>query len=346
MRGLRRLHAIARRSGTFAEYGGHLLLAFSQIATTSRGAAVRRAALALGRERARAWHAGWSETRSRLDADTVLNEVIASYAAERMGVPHDGIRRDLYALVAGCTPPALLYFDPREESPPCDIPAECGEGHVNRRGATRCASCGDRLDMKSRYELWHYALTNTYFCEQQNMPLAVRYADVLQHLPALRPYPQSGSDDYYDGLYAVTHLIYTLNGYGASRVSRAELAEECRFLESSMPWALAQGEVDTVAEVVDSLVALGVPDDDALIEHARGLLLQQQRDDGGWSDEADDYRCFHNIWAALDGLREFAWREATDDVSPAGISLANPLMSRFRMIARDGVHDTVLPPRG
>ena len=95
MRGLRRLHAIAHRPGTFAEYGGHLLLAFSQIATTSSGTALRRAALALGRERTRAWQGAWSETRCRLDADTVLNEVIASYAAERLGVPHDAIRSDL-----------------------------------------------------------------------------------------------------------------------------------------------------------------------------------------------------------------------------------------------------------
>lgn len=312
MRGLRRLHAIAHRPGTFAEYGGHLLLAFSQIATTSSGTALRRAALALGRERTRAWQGGWSETRCRLDADTVLNEVIASYAAERLGVPHDAIRSDLHVLIAGCTVPALLYFDPREEPPPCDIPAECGEGHINGRGTTRCASCGAGLAMKSRYEIWHYALTNAYFCEHQNMPLSVRYAHVLQHLPTLRPYPQSGSEDYYDSIYAVTHLIYTLNAYGASPVSRTELAEECRFLELSMPWVLEQGGVDTIAEVVESLVALGLPDEDPRIEHARGLLLQRQREDGGWGDEADDYRCFHNVWAALDGLREFAWREATN----------------------------------
>ena len=95
-------------------------------------------------------------------------------------------------------------------------------------------------------------------------------------------------------------------------MSRTELAEECRFLELSMPWVLEQGGVDTIAEVVESLVALGLPDEDPRIEHARGLLLQRQREDGGWGDEGDDYRCFHNVWAALDGLREFAWREATN----------------------------------
>jgi hypothetical protein len=323
MRGLRRLHAIAQSPGIFAEYGGHLLLAFSQIATTSRGSLVRRVALALGRERARAWQAGWSETRCRLDADTVLNEVIASYAAERMGLPHEAIRNDLRVLIAGFTVPALLYFDPREEPPPCDIPAECKEGHINRRGATRCASCRDGLATKSRYEIWHYALTNAYFCEQQEMPLSVRYAHVLQHLPALRPYPQPGSDHYYDSIYAVTHLVYTLNGYGASRLSRGGLAEELRFLESSMSWVLEQGGVDTVAEVVESLVALGVPDEDPRIEYARERLLQQQSEDGGWGDEADNYRCFHNVWAALDGLREFTWRKGT---APAALpsSPTNP----------------------
>jgi hypothetical protein len=312
MNGLRRLREIACHPATFAEYGGHLLLAFAQLATTSRRTALRRAALEAGRERARVWHASWPEIRGRLDADAVLNEVIASYAAERMGLPDDAIRSDLQAVIGGCSAAALLYFDPRDEPPPSDIPAECKEGHTNCRGVTSCTVCGDRLAMKSRYEIWHFALTGVYFCEESRLRLGVRYGDVLQYLPALRPYPQAGDGDYYHSIYAVTHLIYTLNGYGASCLSREQLTREWQFLEISLAWAIAQGEVDTVAEVAESLVALGLSDEDGLLKHARALLLQWQHDDGGWGDEIDGYRCFHNVWAALDGLREFAWVEPAD----------------------------------
>lgn len=308
-RALRLLHTIAQRTSTFEQYSGHLLLAFYLIGTTSGSAAIRRQALGMGRERARYWKKRWQRTRRSLDADTVLQEVLASYAVERMGIEHDRIRRDLQAVVARYTPRELLYFDPSIERAPDDIPEDCAAGHANERGRTSCGTCGQRLSARSRYEVWYYALTNTYFCERHGIPLGVRFIEAVSQLASLRPYPKPGTRHYYDSIYAVTHVVYTLNDYGRSRLSPRLLPREFRFLKASVRWALEQGEADTIGEIVDSLAAFGVADTDPLIVKGRTFLLEAQRDDGGWGDEdGDDYGYFHTIWTAIDGLRDYDWR--------------------------------------
>ena len=83
-RGLELLRQLAKRPSTFARYGGHLLLAFYFIATTSHDGVLRRTALAAGRERARHWKRQWRLKPRRLDARTVFDETCASYAAERL----------------------------------------------------------------------------------------------------------------------------------------------------------------------------------------------------------------------------------------------------------------------
>jgi uncharacterized protein DUF6895 len=308
-RALRLLHAIARRESTFAEYSGHLLLAFCLIGTTSRSAAIRRQALEMGHERARYWKKRWPHTRRGLDADTVMHEVIASYAVERMGIDVDRIRRDLQTVLARYTPSELLYFDPSVEQAPDDVPEDCPCGHVNERGRTSCRACRKRLRMRSRYEVWYYALTNTYFCERHGLRLGVRFVEVIGQLPRLRPYPAPGTRHYYDSLYAVTHVVYTLNDYGGARVSPRHFPQEFRFLKACMRWALERGEPDTIGEIIDTLSAFGIGDAHPLLVKGRAFLLAHQRDDGGWGEEDDDeYRHFHHVWAAIDGLRDYRWQ--------------------------------------
>src|SRR5262249_49635103 len=116
--------------------------------------------------------------------------------------------------------------------------------------------------------------------------------------------------DYYDSIYAITHLVYTLNGYGYSRLSPRLLPREFRFLKVAMRWALAQEEADTIGEIIDSLLALGLEESDPLLVAGQTFLLKTQRDDGGWGDEGgDEYAYFHTVWTAIDGLRDHSWRE-------------------------------------
>ena len=45
----------------------------------------------------------------------------------------------------------------------------------------------------------------------------------------------------------MTHIVYTLNDYNRSRLPPPLLRRERAFLEASMPWAISQGDADTVA---------------------------------------------------------------------------------------------------
>ena len=137
-RALELLHLAARRESTFVEYSGHLLLSFFLIGTTSRNAAIARRSLEMGRERARHWQRRWVRTRRSLDRDNVLQEVLASYAADQMGVEHELIRRELLHVVAKCSVRELIYFDPGLEGVPDDVLEDCPCGRVNERGHGTC----------------------------------------------------------------------------------------------------------------------------------------------------------------------------------------------------------------
>jgi len=189
-----------------------------------------------------------------------------------------------------------------------DVPAECACGTFAPRGRRTCATCGRRLKLLDPYEVWYYALTSAYFCERQGMPLRVRPTDLLRKVSDLRPYPAAGTRRHYQAVYAVTHIVYVLNDYGEARLSPRVLRRERAFLAASLRPALDRREPDTVAEIVESLLALGVSDTNPLVEAGRTFLLATQRPDGSWGDEADEYGRFHTLWAAIDALKDHAWK--------------------------------------
>ena len=129
-------------------------------------------------------------------------------------------------------------------------------------------------------------------------------------LPTLRPYPRRGSRHYRDAVYAVTHVVYTLNDYNRVRIPAHRLRRERAFLRSSIAWAIEQAEPDTVGEIVDSLAGCSVADSHPLMVRGREFLLAQQQADGGWGDEHDDYGRFHSVWTCIDGLRDYRWQRA------------------------------------
>ena len=167
--------------------------------------------------------------------------------------------------------------------------------------------CRRRLAARSRYEAWYGALIRIYFCERWGLRLPVGYSDVMRLLPSLRPYPRPRSRHYRDAIYAVTHIVYTLNDYSRSRLPARLVRRERAFLKASMSWAIGRGEADTVGEIVDSLAGCGLADTDPLMMQGRAFILEQQRADGGWGDADDEYGRFHSVWTCIDGLRDYRW---------------------------------------
>jgi hypothetical protein len=204
----------------------------------------------------------------------------------------------------------LLGFDPRDGVIPRDLPEDCACGSTGERGRRRCRTCRRTLKMRSYYDLWYQALIAIYFLSQYRLELPVSYADVCDLLPTLRPYPRRGSRHYRDAVYAVTHVVYTLNDYNRVRIPAHRLRRERAFLRSSIAWAIEQAEPDTVGEIVDSLAGCSVADSHPLMVRGREFLLAQQQADGGWGDEHDDYGRFHSVWTCIDGLRDYRWQRA------------------------------------
>jgi hypothetical protein len=224
------------------------------------------------------------------------------------------MRKRLRAAAARFSAEDFFWFDPGAEPPPGDVPEVCGCGFANERGVRRCAACRANLAPMSPLRIWCMCFTGAYCGDRLGVPLGARYMEAIQWLPAMRVYLRphtSTTEEFYHAAYAVTHVVYTLNDYGRFRLDAHWLPHEFDFLARHLADALALVDPDMVGEFLDTLRAFGVPDDDPCIRAAMEFIVESQNADGSWGvrDDSSEYLRFHATWAALDGLREFAWRE-------------------------------------
>jgi hypothetical protein len=313
-RGLEFIYAAACEPEHFAEHGSDLLNCFYFIADTSRDPALCRAARRMGRERARRWRGERPALPPDADANTILDYIHGSHAADLLGLPDPRLKRQLALAAAEFNSRDYLYFDPRAEPPPADVPADCeGCGHWNERGRKRCRECRKKLGRMSRYVVWYDALTRTYTGECYGVVASGRFADVFGWLPTMRPYRgrEGGANpDWYDAVYAVTHIVYTLNDYDRYQLSPRWLPAEFEFMKESLPEALATDDAEMAGEILDALKAFKLGDGHPLVRAGMDYLLARQNADGSWGDPAAVwiYARYHPTWTAIDGLRDHAWR--------------------------------------
>jgi hypothetical protein len=312
-RGMEFIYSVAKRPCHFDEYGSDLLSCFYYISRTSDDAGLRRQAREMGEERARRWRRVNARLPADADADTVNDLVQGSMSATGLGFPDEAFDSRLKKAVGRFTATDFLGFDPTREPPPPDVPELCECGLYNKRGRKRCVECRRRLEMASPYRTWYYGLIWVYTSELFGAPAGARYADMLKWLPELRPYrgPEGGENpDFYDTVYAVTHLIYTLNDYSLLRLSPRWLPEEFAFLKANMREAIEWEDPETLGEFMDALRAFGLEETHPLIRRGIDCLLSWQNPDGSWGDmdEEDVYHRYHPTWTAIDGLREYRWR--------------------------------------
>jgi hypothetical protein len=117
-------------------------------------------------------------------------------------------------------------------------------------------------------------------------------------------------EDFYDTVYAITHVVYTLNDYGVYLLSPELLPHEYNFLTANLIRGLTFEDPDMIGEFMDSLRAFGMTEADGPLRTGIDFLLSHQNDDGSWGDPArcDSFDRLHSTWTALDGLRDYAWR--------------------------------------
>jgi len=105
--------------------------------------------------------------------------------------------------------------------------------------------------------------------------------------------------------YVATHAYFALNDYGRLRVRPGEAPVVWTFMQKELPEAIAQDELELVAEFLDVFHSAGLSEsrDEEMCKAAR-LLLESQNPDGSWGTEGDDcYDTIHPTWTAVDALR-------------------------------------------
>lgn len=312
-RGLDFIYQTACKPAHFEEYGFDYLGCFHCLASTSKDRKLRKKALDLGRERALEWRRRNARVPRKAQADDVANLVYGSYSAHSLGVPDEQLKQDLRKAAASFTAVDYYYFDPATEPPPGDVPDECECGASNPRGRKTCQDCKRRLTMMTRYAVWQDALIRTYMGECYGVRLGASYAEVIQWLPSMRPYPpfvDADDIEFYDATYAVTHVVYTLNGYSRYQLSPRWLPAEYAFLKQNLARAIDMDDPETMGEFLDALKSFGLDEDHPLIRKGIDFLLATQNPDGSWGDvDAEGvYQRYHPTWTAVDGLRAYAWR--------------------------------------
>ena len=312
----RGLDFIYRTAGTpecFDSYGSSLICCFALIGATSGDVSVRQLAKSRAQKLARRWSRLHPVVPPDATTELVLDFVMVSYALSRLGVRDVATNSQIRAAAKRFSVKDLLGFNPVSEPPANDLPYPCDCGLKNERGRTFCKKCRKRLEIQSRYRVWMEALANTYVSERCGLLFGGGYLDVLKWLPTMRPYPvraDGNVDLLRDAIYAVTHIVYTLNDYGTQRLRPAWLPREFAFLKANVASACERKDPDLLGELLDSLKAFGLAASHPLIKRGTGYLLASQNRDGSWGDpeEEDNRRRCHTTWTAIDGLRSHAWR--------------------------------------
>ncbi|MBC7932603.1 MAG: hypothetical protein H7Z38_18745, partial [Rubrivivax sp.] len=329
-RGLRFIYRTALDENNFAQYGSDYLWCFYTVGASVSDAGLRRMARRMGVERARRWR----QTHRTLPAGATAQEVsdfaFGSDAADSLGLRDDALKEQIRRAAARFSARDFLLFDPVNEPPPVDVPVECEFDKAgNERGATACRRCGRTLKMRTRADVWYDALITAYVGDRFGVKLGAEYGDVLKLLPSLRPYRghEGGANaEFYDTVYAVTHVVYTLNDYGQRSLAPRLLADEFEFLRANLREAITQNDADMLGEFMDSLRAFGLSERDDEIRAGMEYLLARQNADGSWGDAgtSDIYLRYHPTWNGVAALSSYAWRAD------------GPTPTKMRALRRDG----------
>lgn len=312
-RGMQYLYRVSSNNENFAAFGFDTLWAFLDLVRTT-DAEVTRRALGMGRELARRWLRDNPRVPADADARTLGRLCSGSFAADQLGVPSPRLKEELQRAVQRFGPADFLRFDPTKEPVPDDLSDPCENcGTANARGQRQCSKCSAPVKMSDPYDTLTGALIETYTWDRYGLSCGASMGDVAQHLPRMRPYRgfENGRNGSFTRIaYAVTHVVYVFNDYGAYRLKPEWLPDELEFLKSNLTANLSNNDPDLMGEFLDSLKSLGLTDADPVIRTGVDFLLSRQNADGSWSeiDESGAYTPYHATSTAVNGLGDYAWQ--------------------------------------
>ena len=297
-RGLKFIYRIASNPANFSQSGPDLLFCFYTISSTARSHDLRNMARTMGRELALEWRRQHRDPPTDNAAEVYLF-VLGTLASDGiLGNFDPALRERVQQSAARFSARDFMQFDPRVEPPPSNI-------------AESCSPCDAKtpVTFRSRYDVWLDSLIFSYMGESYGVTLGATYADVLKWIPAMRPYPPPADEDTLDDVsYAITHVVYTLNGYHRYRLSPSWLPQEFSYLRKNITEAEKYGDPEILGEFMDALRAFGEDDSSPEIQTAMEYLLSHQNTDGSWGNADDDvYTRYHTTWTAIDGLRQYSY---------------------------------------
>jgi hypothetical protein len=308
------IHTTAVVPEHFAQFGHDFLWCFCAIARTSADPELRQTAWNQGHALALRWRAGHSQVGQAAGAVELYGLASGSQSADCLGVPDESMKRAIRQAASHLTAEEVFGFDPAKEPPPADIPKTCRKcGKDNSRGTRICQGCGTALVMQDPYGVWCDAVIVAYTGERYGVRLGGRFADVVQWLPRMFPYPAPPNTDeaaYRHAAYAITHVVYAFSDYNYYRLRREWLPREFDFLKANLVHSLRMEDPELLGEYLDTLKSFGLTQKDPLLASGIGFLLTHQNADGSWGDpaEPDIYNRYHSTWTAIDGLRDYAWQ--------------------------------------
>lgn len=278
-RALEFIYKTASDEAVLARYGHDMLWCFYSISHTARDSQLRESARRMGQELALRWLRTHRHVPADATATDIYHFVEGSYAADRLGLSAPRFKTELRRAAQRFTAKEYLGFDALHEPPPPENP--------------------------DRYDLWSGALITTFFGDAYGIQLGAHYRDVIKWLPRMRPYDGHDESMDTDIFYAITHVIYTLNGYHERRISASLLPQEISFLRRQLDQAMEDDDPEMVGEALDCLKAAGFKNDPQVAK-GTDYLISTQRDDGTWVGDKDDvYTEYHSAWTGIDGLRNY-----------------------------------------